>query len=39
MILSARLLNMKKRNIKLFDPKIDFNEKRNIKLVFDSLQH
>ena len=27
---------MKKRNIKLFDPKIDFNEKRNIKLVFDS---
>ena len=27
---------MKKRKIKLFDPKIDFAEKRNIELVFDS---
>jgi perosamine synthetase len=27
---------MGKKNIKLFDPKIDFSEKKNIKLVFDS---
>ena len=27
---------MKKRNIKLFDPKIDFTEKRNVESVFDS---
>ena len=27
---------MKKREIKLFDPKIDFSEKRNIESVFKS---
>ena len=27
---------MKKRTIKLFDPKIDFIEKRNVESVFDS---